>query len=307
MNFLLLFLLFILPLSAEVEVRPDKTSLTINQKLGVTLFFHEPIDLFPFLYELEQKPHSSFQLVDYSIVDSKTVHLTLAPMHTGTLIFAPGVVTTEGKHLLIPAFSVECTKVASQNLPFAGLLPLYPERRIELNQQNRLMLIDKKVLEEARRENEHSFKAYSMAWNGLAIFFVAIALGVVLVWVIIYYDLLDKARRPPPIKETRLQALIRELEDPEKAGWQTLANATREALQVKLDRDFTHMSLVEVSESVANENRLSYSDKELLIPFINSLGAICYAGRKASQNDLFDMIKKFLIWGNYGSNTRVDR
>ncbi len=308
MRFLLL-LLCILPLYADVEVRKDKNALTIDQKLGVTLFFHEPVDFFPFLYELENMPHSSFRLVDYSIVDTKTLHLTLAPMHTGVLIFAPGVVTAEQKQILVPAFSIECKSLSSQSLPFAGLLPLYPERRIELDQKNRLMLIDKRVLEQNRAENETSFKKYDGAWDSLALFFVAIALGVVAVWIIIYYDLVAKARRPKPVKKSRLEHLIQELKDPEKAGWQTLANAVRESLQLRLNRDFTHMSLVEVSESVADEKELSSSDKELLVPFINSLGAICYAGASSSKNDLLDMIKKFLIWCNYdsGSSARVDR
>jgi len=289
MRYLLLFLLVWMPLKAEIEVRPDKKTVKVNQRLGVTIFFSEPAGIFPFLSELKNQPQSSFAIVDSRIVDDKTLHITLEPLHTGTLIFAPGTVRVGQKTYLVPALSIECTPVGA-SLPFAGLLPLYPEKRIDLSLQNRLMLLDKKVLDAARKDNETAFSKYSLAWNSLGLFFGALAVGALFVWFIIYYHLLDRAKRPPPVLETAQERLVKE------PGWQTLINALREALTVRLDRDFYQMSLVEAADTVAKEEALSAKDKELLVPFIQRLGAISYAGQAATSSDLHTMINKFLKW-----------
>lgn len=300
--FWVLFFLLWGPLQADISVatRSDSSSVQINQQLVVTVSISypeaTPPELFSFLYSLENSPKSSFEIVsvvvDKPISDGARVrqelHISLMPTHTGTLIFAPGTISFANSDYLVPAISVTCSSTELSSLPLAGFLPLYPERKITLSASNRLALMDKKVLQEARKQNSQAIYRYHLAWDSLAYFMGAVALGVLILWAIVYYELIERAKRPVKVVEPPLQILVREVQDknlPRDIRWQKLSNALREALGAKEAQNLHNLGLFELADYVSASSRLTEAEKNLLLPAINTLGAICYAAKPATDEE----------------------
>ncbi|MBS0635689.1 MAG: hypothetical protein JSR37_09525 [Verrucomicrobia bacterium] len=278
MSFICLFLLF----GPLIETKADRTVLTTNQELHVDIEFSRPPELFPLIYSIFQSPASSFQVASYDVINPKHLRFTLQPMHTGELIFAPGVASIDGERWLIPAISVECVSSGLTNLAVPQLSPLYPERRIDLNPLNRLYLLNQERLQNAQQENKKAYRNFRLAWNGLAYGIGALAFGLLAVWAIVYYELLARAKKPKTVPQTELEKLVAQVKDdtlPESVRWQKLAALVREALGART------LSLEELEEHVAISRTLTSNEKKILVPAIQTLGAISYAGRPASEEE----------------------
>ncbi len=301
-----LFLLYTLfcstLLAAEVSIttKADKTSLSINEQLAVEVSLSYPAttppELFAFFYDLLKQPQESFKVVSFSldkpIIDSESVsqslHFLLEPGHTGRLIFAPGVINFSGNTYLVPPLKVECKSVALSTPPLAPLLPLYSERRIYLSPTNRLFIMSEKAQEMAKEKNIEAYQSYRSAWDGLAYAMVSIAFGGLFVWAIVYYELIERAKKPLKIAQTPLQLVIRELQDPNLAPsvrWQRLAHAFRVVLGAKTAQNVQTLSLIELAEYVESSSAFTASEKKELIPSIHILGDICYAARPATDEE----------------------
>lgn len=311
--FFLLILFCVRSLSADVSIttRANKSSLFINEQLivdvAITYPKNMPPELFSFVYNLENSPDTAFNVVSVSIAKpqvsqaaaTQTLQVTLAPRHTGSLVFAPGIITFGQQSYVVPPVGIECTSTELSTLPLAQLLPLYPERRIDLNAQNRLALFNDKVLQQAKMQNQQATAKYRLAWDSLAYSMGAVAIGALLLWVIVYYELLERARRPVKVKETPLQLLIRQVNDatlPIDVRWQKLADALREALGAKMAKNLQHLGLFELADYVSTNSTLSEEDKSLLLPAINTLGAICYAAKPSSDTEFNQLRASMLIW-----------
>lgn len=270
----------ILSATDAIDVQVDKTTLSMDETLQVTIGVKNAP--FAFLYDLMRQPETSFQVVAVAQGDALT--LTLKPTRPGNLIFAPG--TIHG--LIVPPVSVTCQATALSALAVPRLLPLYPELRIDLSPQNRLLLTDEKSLNAAKTDNIDSIKRYHMAWDSLAYAFAVIGFGMLLVWVIVYYELAAQAKRPKKVVEAPLQRLLRELQDPSLSvagGLGMLADALREALGAKDAKNYRQMSLFEVADSVEASPHLLAASKSELVPLLNTLGAIAYAARPTSEQE----------------------
>ncbi|MCE5294205.1 MAG: hypothetical protein LLF94_06280, partial [Chlamydiales bacterium] len=221
----LFFLFFISSLKADVTIHTtgDKETLLINQTLAATVTLtytqNEAPELFSFMYNLTKQPETSFRIVSSKIDPVKVtgnsrlqaIHFVLAPTRTGTLIFAPGIITFTQQHYLVPALKIDCESVGLSSLPLAGLLPLYPERRIDLSAANFMMIMNEKALQNAKLQNKETYQKYRLAWDTLALGILAVAFGLLLLWCIVYYELLARALKPLLVTETHMQKLLKEL------------------------------------------------------------------------------------------------
>ena len=222
----LFFLFFISALKADVAIRTtgDRETLSINQTLTATISItytqDEPPELFAFMYNLLKQPDTSFRIVTYTVdpvkvmsnLRTQAINFVLAPTRTGILIFAPGIIAFGHQNYLVPALKINCESVGLSSLPIAGLLPLYPERRIELSAANFMMIMNEKALQNASLKNKESYQKYRLAWDTLAIGILASTFALLLLWCIVYYELLSRALQPSLTVDTPLQKLLKELQ-----------------------------------------------------------------------------------------------
>ncbi len=286
----------------SISTKADKSSLALDSTLDVVISLSYPQEAAPdtstFLSNVSAASNHSFQIVSSSVT-ANAIHFTLAPKHTGTLIFAPGIISFASSDYLVPPVAVVCEKIAPLHLPLAHLLPLYPEKRIDLSPQNRLALISKQLQELLKKQNESSYNRFSIAWNSLAYLAAIIAVSCLCIWAIIYYEVLEMAKRPKPAKESPLQKTIKSLQNPslsQSDRWKALIELVRVALETKENRPFHQTGLYELADYVAASPTLSESDKKLLIPSIQTLAPISYAGKTAPETTYQELLTPLLTW-----------
>lgn len=319
--FLLFFFIAALEADVVITTTANTSSLLINQQLvvDVTLVYpkNTPPELFSFLYDLQNSPKTAFEVVSVAVdkpvsdgtATKQVLHITLAPSRTGELIFAPGSIAFASGDYVVPAIGITCGSTELSTLPMAGLLPLYPERRIDLSASNRLAMIDEKVLQKARLQNSQAVARYHLAWDSLAYVIGAVGFGVLILWFIVYYELIDRAKRPKKLVETPLQVLVREVQDKNLARdvrWQKLSCALREALGAKEAQNLHNLGLFELADYVSASSKLSEAEKKLLLPAINTLGGICYAAKPATDEE-FDQMRSSMVGWMLGQTKKVSR
>ncbi len=301
--FLILFFLSSMQADVVIDTKLDKTSLSIDQTLAVDIHLSypnaTPPELFSFFYELMKEPLADWKIISFSVskpvlsndATSLSLHFSLSPMHTGALIFAPGIISFANKNYLVPAVTADCISTIISSLPLGSLLPLYPERRIELNSANRLALMDEKVLEKAKFDNQLVSERYKIAWDALVWVIATLAFSLLILWAIFYYRLFEQTLGPVTIVQTPLEQLVQQLELPSKIpdGWEKIAKLVREALSVKESRDFQNWGLFELADFVASSEKIPVREKNFLLPYIKKLGDICYAGKRASEQEYQEM------------------
>jgi hypothetical protein len=301
--------LFVTCLHADISIQTisAKKSITIDQQLDVVVSLKYPENtpprLFSFFYNLLQNPEASFKVTSFSVgkpvTDNGTselaLSLILAPQHTGDLYFTPGLIQFGNQSYLVPGLKIDCVSALISNLPLGSLLPLYPERRIDLSPANRMALVNKGVLEKAKMDNEISFAKYKKAWNSLAWAILFSAVVALILWAVVYCKFLERSLHARA-DITPMQRVLLELNDPKHAGWPKLAEVLRVALGVKEKRDFQGVGLFELEGYVALSVVLTPAEKNALVPFIEHLGAITYAGKKATEQEYADMKNTLLNW-----------
>ena len=301
MKWLLFFLCIAHPLFADVaiDVQYDKKPITIDEKLvlNVTLSYppETPPNLFPFMYRLLNKNVASFKLVNFDVVDAKHFRLVLEPTHTGSLIFAPGPISFGHKRYLFPPIAIECLPASISTLPLARLLPLYPEKRIDLSIKNRTAMISEAAMQRIQAENQKAYNKMTFARSALAITVTALAFSMLMLWLVIYYEVSWRMLRLQRPKLSPLQSALKQLKASSKAfQWQALAYIIREALGKKEAKNFHQKSLFELADYVEISASFKDREKKELLPLLNLLGAISYAGQKVDEDEWMRMRKKVL-------------
>ncbi len=297
MHYAILFALLVFAKAfgdVSIDTQVDKSTLTISEKaeVAITLSYPQssPPDIFAFLYTLMHDPPPHFQLVDTK-VDQNKIHITLQPLSTGKLIFAPGVIHFGSMPYIVPPVVIDCKTIGVTSLPMAGLLPLYPERRIELTPANRVRIMNDEVLKKALHENQESFGRYRFSWDVLAFILGVVSFGSIALWGVSYYELVERLKRPQPAPELPIDKAQRMLEDASPLSWQRIVDALRLALG---ERDTK--GAFELRECVQTNAQLTEEDKTTLSTILTTLGGILYAAKPASIQEWNKLHESVLLF-----------
>jgi len=298
---MILFFLFILS-SISIDVRQDKEALLLDETLTVNYTLHysdtAPPNLFSFLYNLNEAPLSTFEIVSSSVnqPNSTTTELTftLAPLSTGELLFAPGVLRFGNVDYLLPPVKAQGLSAGLAALPIARSLPLYPERRIELNPEMRLKLMSQEVLQKAQEELVISYESHYQAWALVLLALIGMPFTLLFLWGLIYFELLQRGLRPKPKKPTQLQRLLAEVAEP---NWQKLSQLLKEGLSTIEGGDMRFLDLVEIRLKVAESLKFTPDVRDELLRFLDELEVNCYTPKELSKEEwqnAHDFVLKFL-------------
>lgn len=307
-GWLFLFFVLIVPCQAvTIDVAQDKQVLLIDETLTVRYTIHfpgeKPPQLFSFLYALNHNPMSDFQLLSSKVdqIDSATLALsfTLAPLTTGELIFAPGVLPFADESYLVPAVRVEALTTGLSMLPIARMLPLYPERRIELSPEMRLKLMSQDVLEKAEGQIVTSFEQHDKAWNMLLVALIGIPCSLLFMWGLIYYELLQRRLRPLAKEPSKLEQLMDAVGSP---NWQKLSELLKEVLGSIGSENYHILDYREIHQKVATSSRFSNQEQHDLLQLLQTLTLNAYAAKPESDEEwhkarelVFALLKKYLL------------
>lgn len=305
---LFLFFLLILPCHAvTIDVSQDKQTLLIDETLTVNYKIRYPESdspqLFSFLYALQHTPMSDFQLLSSKVeqIDPTTLALsfTLAPLTTGELVFAPGMLSFADSAYLMPAVKAEGLTTGLSMLPIARMLPLYPERRIELSPEMRLKLMSQEVLEKAQGQLVSSFEQHDKAWNMLLVALIGIPCSLLFMWGLIYYELLQRTLRPQPKEPSKLEKLMDAVSEP---NWQKLSELLKEVLGSIEGENYHILDYREIYQKVKTSSRFSSEEQQDLLQLLQTLTLNAYAAKPEGDEEwqkarrlVFALLEKYLL------------
>lgn len=257
----------LLSANISIEVKQDKEKLFIDEILTVEIILHyppeTPPELFSFLYGINNAPPDFFEVVSSSVDDKKQkCTFKLQPTNIGPLYFTPGVIVFGNQAILVPGISVECLSTEISSLPFAGMLPLYPEKRINLSPANRVKLATPERLLRERERNLSSFDRYKTAWDAVAILLVSIPSFLLLLWALVHYELLQRELRPHPHPPL-----------PQDVLWKEIRSNT---LPLK-ERFHKLMELIRLT--------MGLPEQQALLGNITTIEAVCYAGHIPTEEE----------------------
>lgn len=257
----MIFFAILLFFGTAVQIEKDHASLHPGEQLVVTITADQPAYFFDCVEAVAKDTrYGSFQLQSYKLLAPNRLELTLLPLHLGTLIFAPGLLSLQdGGVAPIPSFEIECQR-AFPVPQFNPPQPVRPEEAIQLNDELRARMQQDTALSAALllEKKERRGKIWTLLF---AIFFS----GAALVASTLLVDRYMHRRRKERVEKRDWQQELKSLQ-------------TADALALLL-RDFQR-----------------YKKNEALNELIQRLDEDRFSGKSLGQQQLFEYVQKAAVF-----------
>jgi hypothetical protein len=297
----------------EVHVQSSHSTITLGDVIQVTISIKYPEDYQPgvqtWLDNLQAVENPSFDILSHTI-DVKSIPdivkgcFSLTPNRTGVIIWAPGIIQFTKSNdkstyrILLNPISVICLSSPLTSVNLAPLLPLYPEKVIQLNEKMHLITFDDAAYLKKQQEiNNARFEAHKKAWTVATIILLAFAVMAIVFWIMIQYDLLAmrhkmQEKKEDPLTVAKKMCVAQAIS--EEVRWETLLHLFQIALGRLLGENLEVKNTQELKVAVNTSMYLSLEEKTLLLSVVKELDDVLYAHAQKSQ-DIWNATSRILL------------